>query len=89
MEGPGLWSSSGGVGRPLTEDEMAEVKKDVSGGRGRGLSARAGRGAESGACARAGERKRCGNGRGDAVRGPSGEAAGDFGHGFALGVPPV
>ncbi|XP_039929553.1 B-cell lymphoma/leukemia 10 isoform X3 [Hirundo rustica] len=29
MEGPGSWSSSGGVGRPLTEDEMAEVKKDA------------------------------------------------------------
>ncbi|XP_066181249.1 B-cell lymphoma/leukemia 10 [Sylvia atricapilla] len=29
MEGPGSWSSSGGAGRPLTEDEMAEVKKDA------------------------------------------------------------
>lgn len=32
MEGPRSWPSSGGAGRPLTEDEMAEVKKDVSGG---------------------------------------------------------
>lgn len=31
MEGPG----SGAAGRLLTEDEMAEVKKDVSGGSGR------------------------------------------------------
>lgn len=78
MEGPGSWASSGGAGRPLTEDEMAEVKKDVSGGRGRGLSARAGRGAESGARARAGERKRCGNGRGDAARGRVREGGGGF-----------
>ncbi|TRZ24572.1 hypothetical protein HGM15179_002519 [Zosterops borbonicus] len=29
MEGPRSWPSSGGAGRPLTEDEMAEVKKDA------------------------------------------------------------
>lgn len=45
MEGPS--SSSGAVGRLLTEDEMAEVKKDVSGGLGR-EAGRAGAGARSG-----------------------------------------
>lgn len=41
MEGSGPCSGSGAAGRLLTEDEMAEVKKDVSAGGPR----RAGRGA--------------------------------------------
>lgn len=76
MEGPG--PGSGAVGRLLTEDEMAEVKKDVSGGPGRetGATGAGGRGA-------AGWGRGAGGGSGSAVGGSGRRGAG------GLRAPPL